>query len=204
MDYLNFRSKLIERGCFSTHQARSVDVNLQGNNLTRWIKKGFLVKLRQGYYAFSECGNSRDFMYYISNQIYRPSYVSLHTALAFYGVIPEAVVQINAVSTLKTENFTNDFGTFTYQKIKEPLFFGYDLKAFGDKTILFASPEKAILDLLYLYPFYDTPQELEELRFDEDFMHDELNVDLLLTYARRFESKALLSRVHLLLKTYSL
>jgi len=35
------------------------------------------------------------------NKMYSPSYVSLHSALAFYGIIPEAIVQTTAVSSLK-------------------------------------------------------------------------------------------------------
>ena len=137
------------------------------NNLTRWVKQGYLVKLRQGYYSFPEYLGKSDFALYLSKRIYKPSYISLHTALAFYGIIPEAVTQITAVSSLKTATFVNDFGDFSYIKIKKELLFGYELKPFGDHTIQFAYPEKAILDLLYLYPFYNTEKEMEALRMDE-------------------------------------
>ena len=83
--------------------------------------------------------------------------------------------------------------------------FGYELKPIADKrTIQFATPEKALLDLLYLYPFYDTVQEVEALRLDEDYLHNELKKELLLEYAAAFQSKALDRRVKLLLKTYGL
>lgn len=113
------------------------------------------------------------------NRIYRPSYVSLHTALAFYGIIPEAVVQITSVTTMKTASFNNDFGEYSYKSVKENLMFGYDLKPISDeRTFQLASPEKALLDLLYLYPFYNTMDELEELRLDEDLLHDDLDLNL--------------------------
>ena len=44
--------------------------------------------------------------------------------------------------------------------------FGYELNQW--QTIVpysLPTPEKALLDLLYLYPFYDSEQELEELRW---------------------------------------
>ncbi|MDD4777294.1 MAG: hypothetical protein PHV53_03290 [Fermentimonas sp.] len=66
------------------------------------------------------------------------------------------------------------------------------------------TPEKALLDLLYLYPFYDNEKELEELRLDDDFLQDELNKSLQSNYYDMFESKALSECVHLLLKTYDL
>lgn len=110
-------------------------------------------------------------IWYVANQIYRPSYISLHTALSFYGLIPESVVQITSVTSLKTATFTNSMGEYSYKSMKEGLMFGYQLKPITDNlTIRFATPEKAILDLLYLYPFYNSVQELEELRLDEDYL----------------------------------
>jgi hypothetical protein len=72
------------------------------------------------------------------------------------------------------------------------------------QTFLFATPEKAILDLLYLYPFYNNEQEIIELRFDEDFMQNDLNTSRLIEFTSRFQSKVLVNRVNLLLKTYNL
>ena len=162
------------------------------------------MKLRQGYYSFPELKGQSDFALYISNRIYKPSYISLHTVLAFYGVVPEAITQITGISSLKTTEFQNDFGVYTYKTIKPELMFGYELKPFGNRTILFAYPEKALLDLLYLYPFYNTEEELEELRLDEDFITSDLNIERLDEYTGRFNNKALAKRVELLKKTYSL
>ena len=83
--------------------------------------------------------------------------------------------------------------------------FGYDAKPFNDgKTILMATPEKAILDLLYLYPFYNSINELRELRLDEDFINNELNIELLNSYTEKFQNSALNKRVHIFRKTYSI
>lgn len=83
--------------------------------------------------------------------------------------------------------------------------FGYELKPMADnRTIQFATPEKALLDLLYLYPFYDNEQELEELRLDEDYLNDDLDKNLLMDYCNKFHCKALFRRVKLLFKTYQL
>ncbi len=191
--------------CFSIHQVYAWKPDFDRNNLTRWAKKGYIVRLRQGYFTFPEYKGKSDYTLYFANRIYRPSYISLHTALAFYGMIPEAVVQITSVTSLKTVSFSNDFGTYTYNSIKEELMFGYDLKPMSDKrTLQFAIPEKALLDLLYLYPFYDNEEEMEELRLDEDFLHEQLNIPLLLDFSEKFRNKALDRRLGLLLKTYEL
>jgi len=83
--------------------------------------------------------------------------------------------------------------------------FGYEKKSFLNKhSLLIATPEKAILDLLYLYPLYNNEQEIKELRFDEEFMHDELNLDCLNEFTERFKSKILRYRVNILLKIHGL
>ncbi len=205
MNFLEFRTAMFDLACFSIHQVYAWRPDFDRNNFSRWTKKGLLVRLRQGYYSFPEYKSMPDFSLYFANRIYRPSYVSLHTALAFYGMIPEAVIQISSVTSLKTANFTNEFGEFSYKSVRAELIFGYDLKPLADgRTLQMAKPEKALLDLLYLYPFYNTKQELEELRLDEDFMQDELDCILLLDYASRFQNNALDKRLQLLLKTYNI
>jgi len=205
MNYLVFKNKMFDLGCFSINQVYAWQPNFDRNNFVRWTKNGLLMRLRQGYYTFPEYRSKPDFDLYFANRIYRPSYVSLHTALAFYGMIPEAVVQVTSVTSLKTSNFSNDFGEFSYKSLRDELMFGYDLKPFADgRTLQLAKPEKALLDLLYLYPFYNTKQELEELRLDADFMQDDLDLKLLKDYTLQFSNKALEKRVQLLINTYKL
>lgn len=196
MNYIEFRNTFLEMVCFSTQQIKNVYSNFNNNNLTRWVNKGLLVKLRNGYYSFPEYLHDSDSAFYIANRFYRPSYISLHTALAFYGIIPEGVFQITSVSTLKTAEYENLFGIFIYKKILPSLFFGYDQKKYSNsKVFLIAQPEKAILDLLYLYPFYKSVEEIENLRFDEDLMHEIINLERLSEYTKRFKNKALSQRI---------
>ena len=72
------------------------------------------------------------------------------------------------------------------------------------RGLLFATPEKALLDLLYLNPYYKTEQDMEELRLDEDFMQNDFNTERLSDYLARIGSKALTQRFKRLLKTYDL
>jgi predicted transcriptional regulator of viral defense system len=204
MNYLKFRKRFIELGAFSVHQLGIAFPDFDRNNLTRWQKKGLLVKLRQGFYAFTEAVSQPNFALYLSNFIYKPSYVSLHTALAFYGMIPEAVTQITAVSSLKTAEFQNSVSQFSYRTVKPELLFGYEQKPFGKRVIRIATPEKALLDLLYLYPFYNTPQEIENLRIDEDFVRDDLNIETLRSYLNRFENKKLEKRIEIFMDLYEI
>ena len=205
MNFIAFKAKMQELVCFNLNQIYAFQPDFDRNNLLRWKKKGYLIALRNGYYTFSDFLGKPNYAYFFANKMYQPSYVSLHSALAFYGIIPEAVVQITSVSSLKTAFFSNPFGEFSYKKIKNELMFGYDLKPMDKRrNLLFATPEKAILDLLYLYPFYNNEQEISELRFDEAFMQDDLNVQRLNEFTEKFKSKALQKRVDLLLKIYGI
>jgi hypothetical protein len=131
--------------------------------------------------------------------------VSLHRALAFYGIIPEGVIQITSVTTLKTASFTNVVGEYVYKSVHQDFMFGYDLKMIEDaRAICLASPEKALIDLLYIYPFYNSTQALEDLRLDEDFLHGDLDTGLLDEYTSRYKNRALEKRVQLMKKTYDL
>lgn len=83
--------------------------------------------------------------------------------------------------------------------------FGYGLKPLSEgRALQMADPEKALLDLLYLYPGYKTARDMEDLRLDDAYLHDDLKKDLLKEYNVQFESKALEQRVHRLLVTYGL
>ena len=192
-------------GCFNINQVLLWEKCFDRNNMTRWCRKGLLVKLRNQYYAFPEYRQVPDFSRYVANRIYAPSYISLHSALSFYGMIPEEVVQLTSVTTLKTAKFENAFGTFHYQNVKTPLFFGYEMKMMQNgRALLFATPEKALLDLLYLNPYYKTEQDMEELRLDEDFMQNELDRDRMMSYLLKIESKTLDQKIKRLMKVYEL
>ena len=204
MNYIEFRDNFYPLACFSLDQIYSAYPNFDRTNLTRWIKHGYIARLRQGYYTFPDYKSKRDFALYFANRIYKPSYISLHTALSFYGMIPEAVSQITSVTSIKTASFKNDFGDYSYKNVKEDLMFGFELKEMDEnRRITFATPEKALLDLLYLYPFYNSEKEMEELRMDEYYMREDLNVERLMSYNGRFRSKALDKRTRLLQKVYN-
>ncbi len=66
-----------------------------------------------------------------------------------------------------------------------------------------AEPEKAILDLLYLYPQYNTAEAMLDLRLDEWWMGEKLDRERLLQYTQRMGVKSLHNRVQLLTKAYS-
>lgn len=205
MNWIEFKEKMFELGCFSIHQVYSWRPGFDRNNLVRWTRKGYLAHLRRGWYAFPEFKERPDFADYIAGRIYRPSYISLHSALAHYGLIPETVVQITSATSLKTASFSNEFGDYSYKSVKEELMFGYFQHELADgRTTPYATCEKALLDLLYLYPFYNTESEMLELRLDRDMLYENWDKAIWRAFGERFRSAALEQRMRLLEKVYEL
>ncbi|MEX2089875.1 MAG: hypothetical protein WEB62_08875 [Bacteroidota bacterium] len=121
------------------------------NQLTRWQKKGLLVKLRRGMYILNEQDRrTTPPRAFLANQMYTPSYVSLEYALALYGLIPERVADVTSVSTKKTARFSNALGVFSYQHVSPAIFRGFrTAKDDQGFNYFIAEPEKAVLDFLY-------------------------------------------------------
>ncbi len=122
------------------------------NQLTRWQDKGLLIQLKRGVYILNK--NDRKVSpsrFFFANQLMWPSYVSLESALSYYGFIPEAVADVTSITSKKTNCFKNSLGQFIYQHVKPAVFNGY--RSFKDEAgmdVLIAGPEKAIVDFLYL------------------------------------------------------
>jgi len=160
------------------------------NQLSQWVKQEKLVRLRKGKYLLSS--TYRKFTpstYYISNYLYRPSYVSLATALQFYDLIPEAVAPVQAITTRHGREWTNELGRFVYRKIKQERFWGYREEVLGkiptQNRFLVARPEKAILDLMYIQNGEWTKERIIEMRFQS---LESLNFDRFQEYSERFNS----------------
>lgn len=205
MNYIEFHKQWHHYGCFNIYQIKSWHRGFNRHNLMNWVKKGYLVKLRKEYYAFADFIKVPNFNEYIANKIYKPSYISLQYALSHYGMIPEAVMQVTSVSSLKTMRFKNDFGEYYYQTVKPDLMFGYAPRLMPDgRAIMFATPEKALLDFLYLNPFYESVDDMLDLRLDENYLDEDLNMEQLMDYLSRFKSASLKSKIDTIIKAYEL
>ena len=137
--------------------------------VTSWKKRGLLIQLKRGVYLINrEPFKSQSSLAYLANQLYFPSYISLETALAHYGMIPEGVFAITSISTKKTKIFDSPLGCFRFYSISPRLFFGFEEHSFGKQKVLMASKEKALLDFLYLNSGrFSEPEEVKEsMRFE--------------------------------------
>ncbi len=205
MTYQEFYRQWHSFACFSTQQVKAIYPAFNRCNYLQWQRNGYIVSLRKGWYAFADYRQQPDYARYFAGKMYAPSYISLHSALSFYGIIPEQVVEITSVTTRKTASFTNAFASYSYQTVRSSLFWGYTPMTLSDgKVYYMATPEKALLDLLYLYPQYQTEADMVELRLDEDWLSTDLDRRRLQEYVARADSAALGKRVSVLQKAYRL
>jgi predicted transcriptional regulator of viral defense system len=202
-----FRKTFLPMGCFTGEQVRLWKPDFCRDNFARWIASGEILRLKRDLYTFPEYLQNPDRALCFANRIYRPSYISLHTALHFHGIIPEEVVQFTSVSTLKTAFIQNAFGSYTYHHISVKYMFGYELKKAEGQApfvIQIATPEKAIIDLLHLYPEYNEAEDMLDLRLNEDYMESRIDQDKMLDYVQQIHSPALTKRVNRLREAYGL
>lgn len=160
------------------------------NQLSQWAQRGKILRLRRGKYLLGP--HYRKFtpsIYYVANYLYRPSYVSLSTALQFHGLIPEAVAMTQSVTPRHGREWANDLGEFSYRSIKRDRFWGYREEVLdrlpAQNRFLIARPEKALLDLVYLQKGEWTDERLRAMRFQSI---DSIDPDRLREYGERFES----------------
>lgn len=190
IDFFTFRESLFPQGIFSTDHIKRFFPGFNTDNLLNWQKKEYIFKLRNKWYCFREVLSTPDADMLIANEIYSPSYISHQQALMFYGLIPEHIVSSTSVTTKKTNTFEVRGRKYAYYSVKPALFFGYHLLPVTlnglTRYVKIAEKEKAILDLLYLYKFYKTRDDIEQLRFNEHIMQEEVNWLRLSQYADRF------------------
>ena len=134
--------------------------------LSRWTKAGRLYQLRRRVYALAPPFQKvKPHPFLVANRMVQPSYVSLQSALSHYALIPEAVPVTTSVTTLRPCRWDTPLGSYAFRRIKTALFQDYRLLHVDDEQEAFvASPEKALLDLIYLEPGADSDAYLEELR----------------------------------------
>ncbi len=154
--------------------------------LTRWVNSRRIYQLRRGLYSIAPPYQKiQPHPFLVANHLQRSSYVSLQSALAFYGLIPENVNITVSVTTGRPERLETPLGIFEFRHIKSNLLFGYQMIDLGGQNALVATPEKALLDLLYLQPGGESPKYLQELRLQN---LERLNPGLLMKHSKVFDS----------------
>jgi len=198
MRFLEFREALKYFPIFSYPDMLKVDPSFDRRRLVEWQGKGYITKIRNGYYFFAEQEISENFLMLASNRIYKPSYLSFESALSYYNLIPEAVYLFTGVTTRKTQLFETPIGNFNYSRIKRELFFGYKILQISTFNIKIAEVEKAILDFFYINKIEDQ-RTMEGLRFNVLVAKELIDKDRLNSNLSVFNSQTLEKRINMFL-----
>ncbi len=203
MKFLALKTKMATMPFFSPLQMKMVLDNHVPKTVTTWQKKNYLKKLRNNLYMVERRPEDMDenLLFLLANQLYAPSYVSLQTAFSFYGLIPEAVYTISSCTTKKKSYIETPLGSFSYRKVKENLFFGYNIVPAANACFRIADLEKSILDYLYLHPKAHEVAAFGAMRWNKEVLQ-KLNQKKIELYLRMYNVKALNKRVAALKKYY--
>jgi predicted transcriptional regulator of viral defense system len=113
-------------------------------NAVRMVTKGLILRISKGYYALNEQYN----IYELANRMVTPSYVSFQSALTYAGVGFQVRNQIDCAARVNGRKKRGAI-LYVYYVLKDDLFFNLDGIRIKE-GISIASPERAILDSLYL------------------------------------------------------
>jgi len=137
---------------------------------------GEIIRLKRGLYVVSpEVSGKRISTELAANHIYSPSYISMLSALRWYGIIPERVVTIQSMTVKHSRNFVNQLGSFEYTFIEKKVFpIGLRNESIEEASFIIASPEKALCDLIANTPGVN----LRFLSEAQNYLQDELRLDM--------------------------
>jgi len=186
---------------FSSSLLKAGDIHLPGLQvqLARWVKAGKVLRLRRGVYVLARPYRKVDpHPFLLANALRGNSYVSLQSALAYHGLIPEHVPVVTSVTTSRPENLQTGLGGYSFRHLRPVHFFGYLRQEVARGLEAFvATPEKALLDLVYLTPGGGREAYLRELRLQNAGILDE---ERLRECARRFAKPKLENAVEAILR----
>ena len=148
-----------------------------GEKVRSLEQKEYVIRLKRGLYVVSpEISRVPLSLELIANHLYAPSYVSMSSALRYYGLIPETVYTMQSMTVKHSRSFDTPVGHFDFSCInREAFHVGVTIINKQTYTFLMASPEKALCDLIANSPkvnlryIKDVEQYLEEdIRLDMD------------------------------------
>jgi predicted transcriptional regulator of viral defense system len=125
----------------------NIDISHASKLLVRLALSSLVIRLARGRWGLPEYIDTLQLPELLTTPY--PSYISLQTALYYHGMISQVPNVIYSVSLAKTQRIHTPLATISIHHIQPDFFCGYHT---NDKDIKIATPEKAIIDFLYLSP----------------------------------------------------
>lgn len=168
---------MIPEDIFSYQQLMTclADYRKPRDRVSQLLESGEIVRIRKGLYTFTEALRRTPVCReLLANLIYGPSYLTAEYALSYYGLIPERVTVMTSVTTGRSCSFETPFGMFSYRKIISSIYSpGVTIEEAGKTSFLIATPEKALIDKVWL----DKNFPGTTMAGFEAYLHDDLRLD---------------------------
>ncbi len=116
--------------------------------LERLCEAGQVVRLKRGVWAFPDRIEPLQLPEHLAAPL--PCYVSLQSALFHHGMLSQIPDVVYAVTTGRTRRWNTPLGTASMHQVHPTFFFGFE--TVDANGVRMATPEKALLDCLYLRP----------------------------------------------------
>ena len=127
------------------------DLRQPKDKISELVHRGLIIRIKRDTYVISKQVHNQEISReLIANHLYGPSYVSLESALAHYGLIPERVFTMRSVCMKMHKRYDTPLGHFEYVKASAQYFHIAVHQEFVNNLYCFliASPEKALCDLI--------------------------------------------------------
>ena len=119
----------------------------------RACRVGEVLRLRPGLYVLAPpYRKTEPHPFAVAAVLHAPSHVSLESALAYHGLIPEAVYQVSSVTVARSREFSTPLGVFSFRRVPSRLpRVGVEAVEVARNVWAFvATPLRAIADAVYL------------------------------------------------------
>ena len=177
------------------------------DKINELVKKGELTAIKKGLYiAGPKTKTLKPEPFLLANHLWGPSYVSLESALSYWGLIPERVYEVSSVTVRTAKTYKTPVGRFSYFHASVP-YYAFGLESISltpRQVVLIASAEKALCDKIiftagvFLRSVVQTREFLiEDLRMDDSAIR-ELNSEAIRSWIQKAPKR---SSLEILVKT---
>jgi hypothetical protein len=125
------------------------DYKRPNDKISEMLASNMLLPIKKGFYQpGSQLRLKGPHPFLIANVIYGPSYISMDSAMSYWGMIPERVFETSSMTTERNKQYDTPSGRFVYSRVDLPYYtFGIQrVKLSERQAVLIASPEKALCD----------------------------------------------------------
>ena len=156
-----------EAACWVGSKAARLDALLK-----RAVAAGEIMRIRRGLFRLAGKYMQRQIHpFEVAQRIHGPSYISLESALAHHGWIPEAVYATTSASQSRSRTFDTPMGLFSFTRIPQDVFLAgvHRLTLEGGGSFFVAEPLKALADYVHAHScnWHGAEPVIESLRVEE-------------------------------------